>query len=816
MTKKILLMLILSIGILTKLSAQNLNIEQLAYINIDQISDEQIQAFWDKAQAQGYSLTDLETAAQVKGIPSSQISKLRQRIMSLSTSRVNKNNNSQTNKTSSNTQEVFGRTPINRAKDSLTLTEKNRLFGYDFFQNPKISFAPTINVPTPENYIINTGDELLIEVWGATENSTTQKVDNQGNIILPLAGKVHVGGLNFTEAKARINTALRRIYAGIAAPEGSYSKIYTGVSIANIRTVKVNIIGEVQAPGTYSISALSNVINALYASGGPTKNGSFRNIQVVRSGKTIATLDIYDFLLKGSQQGNINLIDQDVIIVPPYKNQVEVIGFVKREGLYEVKEGEKLSNLIDFFGGFSANAYKDNLVIERISGAKREVKEVALSEAEKFAIYGGDKLIVHKLSDIYHNKISITGAVYQPGNYAYRDGMTVLDLINKAAGIRDEAYLNRAILFRTLNRVDKQSVNFSLKDILEQKQTIPLQANDSLHIYGRDSLSLKYFVRIEGAVRKPQQVPFAKGMTPEDLIIIAGGFIEGADHSQVQVARQTNDTNFKIISNIQNVPLSENLEGKQSIELQPYDIVTVRFQKGYTPQQIVKIEGEIAFPGSYAILSKEERISSLIERAGGFAPYAYIEGATLLRKKGQEKEDNAQEKQLKKLKKVDKELSIIETEENTEDKKQKEKNEYRVGINLKRIMNNKNSYEDLILKEDDVLIIPSEKQTIEIKGLVLAPSLVRYERGKSTKSYINSAGGFSDNAQKRSVYVMYSNGDVKGTKKFLFFRSYPKVAPGAIVIVPEKPERKGMTATETISITTAITTLAILIYNTFK
>ena len=507
-----------------------------------------------------------------------------------------------------------------------------------------------------------------------------------------------------------------------------------------------------------------------------------------------------------------------MIIVPPYKNQVEVIGFVKREGLYEVKEGEKLSNLIDFFGGFSANAYKDNLVIERISGAKREVKEVALSEAEKFAIYGGDKLIVHKLSDIYHNKISITGAVYQPGNYAYKDGMTVLDLINKAAGIRDEAYLNRAILFRTLNRVDKQSVNFSLKDVLEQKQTIPLQANDSLHIYGRDSLSLKYFVRIEGAVRKPQQIPFAKGMTPEDLIIIAGGFIEGADHSQVQVARQTNDTNFKIISNIQNVPLSENLEGKQSIELEPYDIVTVRFQKGYTPQQIVKVEGEIAFPGSYTILSKEERISSLIERAGGFAPYAYIEGATLLRKKGKEKENNAQEKQLKKLKKVDKELSIIETTDtNTEEKKEnEEKNEYRVGINLKKIMKNKNSYEDLILKEDDVLIIPSEKQTIEIKGLVLAPSLVRYERGKSTKSYINSAGGFSDNAQKRSVYVMYSNGDVKGTKKFLFFRSYPKVAPGAIVIVPEKPERKGMSATETVSITTAITTLAILIYNTFK
>ena len=812
MIRKILFFLLLSVGFSLPLFAQvqNLNLEQLAYINVDQLSDEQIQSFWEKAQAQGYSITDLETAARVKGVPVSQITKLRQRIMTLSTS-VKKRTATSGNKPTSSEQEIFGRTG-RETRDSLQPIKKSRVFGYDFFQNPKISFAPTINVPTPESYIINTGDELLVEVWGAAESSTTQKVDNQGNIILPMAGKVHVGGLNFVEAKARINTALRKIYAGISAPEGSYAKVYTGVSIANIRTVKVNIIGEVEAPGTYSLSALSTVINALYASGGPTENGSFRNIQVVRGGKTIAHLDIYNFLLKGSQEGNINLNDQDVIIVPPYKNQVEVIGFVKREGLYEVKEGEKLSSLVDYFGGFKSNAYKDIMVIERIVGAKREVKEVPFSDASKFAMQGGDKLLVHKLSDIYHNRISITGAVYQPGNYAFSEGMTVLDLIDKAAGVREEAYLNRAILFRSIDRVDKQSLNFSLKDLLEKKQTIALQPNDSLHIYGRDSLITKPMVRIQGAVRKPQKFAYAKGLYPADLIIMAGGFIEGADQTQVQVARQLNDANFKTISKVYTVSLSK--EGGDSIALEPNDIVTVRYEKGYVPQQVVKIEGEVSFPGFYAILTKEERISSLVERSGGLAPYAYVEGATLVRKKDKnEKDDKAQEKQLKNLKKTDKDLTLIETKE---EEKNPEASEYRVGINLKKIMENKNSYQDLVLKDGDVLIIPSEKQTVEIKGLVLAPSLVRYEKGKSTRSYINSAGGFSDNAQKRSVYVVYANGDVKGTSRFLFFRSYPKVAPGALVIVPEKPEKKSLSTTETVSVMTALTTLAILIYNAFK
>ena len=782
------------------ISAQELNMEQLSSINIDNLSNDQIRSFWEKAQSQGYTLSDLENLAKLKGVPQIQISKLNQRILMLPSK-----------------QKVVSKTTIVEKQegiDTFGITDnknidikKSKVFGFDFFQNPKISFAPNVNMPTPENYIVGTGDELIIDVWGAAENSFSQKIDNQGNINLNIIGKIRVGGLNFNEVKTKINSALRQIYSGISASEGSYNKVYTSVSIGNVRTVKVNIIGEVQVPGTYSLNALSTLLNALYACGGPTETGSFRDIQLIRNGNKIATFDVYNFLLKGSQEGNLNLNDQDIIIVPPYKNQVEVKGNVKREGFYEIKDNENLATLIDFFGGFKANAYKDNLVIERIVGAKREVKEVSYSQANTFIMKSGDKLTVQKLSDIYHNKISIGGAVYQPGNYAYTEGMSALDLINRAAGVLDQAHLERGLLFRTTNRVDKQTLNFSVKDLLDKKINLPLQANDSLFIFSNDNIKNKQFVRIEGAVKNPRSVPFMEGLKAEDLIIMAGGFIEGADASTIHLSRQVNDENFKTISEVQHISLSPDLKvSSGSVTLQPNDIITVRYQKGYSAQQLIKIEGEISFPGHYSILTKDERISDFIERAGGITPYAYLKGATLIRKM----KDLSDKEQIKQLQELNNATNEIKIEKIGND------NEYRVGINLEKIMKNKNSYQNLILKNEDILIIPSEKQTVEVKGLVLAPSLVQYEKGKTLKSYVNNAGGFANNARKRAAYVMYANGSVEGTRNFLFFKSYPKIEPGSIIIIPEKPERKSLSTTETISITTALTTLMILIYNTFK
>ncbi len=782
------------------ISAQELNMEQLSSINVDNLSNDQIRSFWEKAQSQGYTLSDLENLAKLKGVPQIQISKLNQRILMLPSK-----------------QKVVSKTTIVEKQegiDTFGITDnknidikKSKVFGFDFFQNPKISFAPNVNMPTPENYIVGTGDELTIDVWGAAENSFSQKIDNQGNINLNMIGKIRVGGLNFNEVKTKINSALRQIYSGISASEGSYNKVYTSVSIGNVRTVKVNIIGEVQVPGTYSLNALSTLLNALYACGGPTETGSFRDIQLIRNGNKIATFDVYNFLLKGSQEGNLNLNDQDIIIVPPYKNQVEVKGNVKREGFYEIKDNENLATLIDFFGGFKANAYKDNLVIERIVGAKREVKEVSYSQANTFIMKSGDKLTVQKLSDIYHNKISIGGAVYQPGNYAYTEGMSALDLINRAAGVLDQAHLERGLLFRTTNRVDKQTLNFSVKDLLDKKINLPLQANDSLFIFSNDNIKNKQFVRIEGAVKNPKSVPFMEGLKAEDLIIMAGGFTEGADASTIHLSRQVNDENFKTISEVQHISLSPDLKvSSGSVTLQPNDIITVRYQKGYSAQQLIKIEGEISFPGHYSILTKDERISDFIERAGGITPYAYLKGATLIRKM----KDLSDKEQIKQLQELNNATNEIKIEKIGND------NEYRVGINLEKIMKNKNSYQNLILKNEDILIIPSEKQTVEVKGLVLAPSLVQYEKGKTLKSYVNNAGGFANNARKRAAYVMYANGSIEGTRNFLFFKSYPKIEPGSIIIIPEKPERKSLSTTETISITTALTTLMILIYNTFK
>lgn len=782
------------------ISAQELNMEQLSSINVDNLSNDQIRSFWEKAQSQGYTLSDLENLAKLKGVPQIQISKLNQRILMLPSK-----------------QKVVSKTTVVEKQESIDTfgitdnknidIKKSKVFGFDFFQNPKISFAPNVNMPTPENYIVGTGDELIIDVWGAAENSFSQKIDNQGNINLNMIGKIRVGGLNFNEVKTKINSALRQIYSGISASEGSYNKVYTSVSIGNVRTVKVNIIGEVQVPGTYSLNALSTLLNALYACGGPTETGSFRDIQLIRNGNKIATFDVYNFLLKGSQEGNLNLNDQDIIIVPPYKNQVEVKGNVKREGFYEIKDNENLATLIDFFGGFKANAYKDNLVIERIVGAKREVKEVSYSQANTFIMKSGDKLTVQKLSDIYHNKISIGGAVYQPGNYAYTEGMSALDLINRAAGVLDQAHLERGLLFRTTNRVDKQTLNFSVKDLLDKKINLPLQANDSLFIFSNDNIKNKQFVRIEGAVKNPKSVPFMEGLKAEDLIIMAGGFTEGADASTIHLSRQVNDENFKTISEVQHISLSPDLKvSSGSVTLQPNDIITVRYQKGYSAQQLIKIEGEISFPGHYSILTKDERISDFIERAGGITPYAYLKGATLIRKM----KDLSDKEQIKQLQELNNATNEIKIEKIGND------NEYRVGINLEKIMKNKNSYQNLILKNEDILIIPSEKQTVEVKGLVLAPSLVQYEKGKTLKSYVNNAGGFANNARKRAAYVMYANGSIEGTRNFLFFKSYPKIEPGSIIIIPEKPERKSLSTTETISITTALTTLMILIYNTFK
>ncbi|MDO5608761.1 MAG: SLBB domain-containing protein [Capnocytophaga sp.] len=781
------------------------DIQQISNMNVDNLSDEQIRTYWNKAQQEGYTLDQVITMAQSRGMSSMQAMKLRQRIMQLSTSSTN-NDTSFTEKkriAKDERNDAFGYTGYEN-KDSLLLfkNKKDSIFGYSFFNNPNISFTPNTNMATPDNYQVGIGDKLLIEVWGATESSSEQTVDNQGTIFLNGIGKVNVLGLPFNQVKAKINSALKRIYAGISAPENSYNKVYTGVSISQIRTVKVNIIGEVKVPGTYSLSSLSTVLNALYASGGPTENGSFREINLVRNGQKIATFDIYSFLIKGSEEGNLTLQDQDVIIVPPYINRVWAEGEVKRPGAYETKENETLANLISYFGGFTSDAYTNTLVIERIKEAKREVKEVAFDNINSFPIVSGDRLNVHKITDEYQNKLSIGGAVYQPGNYEFKEGMTAFDLLQRANGVRKEASLERGIIFRSTNRVDVETINFSVKDLIEQKNNVSLIANDSLHVFHKDSLRFERIVKINGAVNKPKTIPYMENMTIDDVIVLAGGLAQGADANMVDILRETNNGNFESFS--RSIKTSMNTNDASEI-LHPNDVVTVRYMIGYTPLQTISVKGEVMFPGEYNLSSKQERISDLVAKAGGFTPFAYVKGATLVRRKTEEAEKQ-QEDFLKELASDDESIKKIE----------KTVNEFRIGIDLQKIIDKKGSKYDLFLTEGDELIIPTERQTVEVKGEVLVPSLVRYEKGMNLRDYISGAGGFSNEAKKNSVYVMYANGTIKATKNSLFFKNYPELEPGAIIIVPTRPERKPLSTGETISIFTALTTMGVLIYNAIK
>ena len=804
----------LFIGV-ASLNAQggNTNNVDITSGNVDNLTDTQLQTAWARAQAQGYSIDQFVAMARARGMQEAQAMKLRQRLMQLgSATKSTTKGTSSTDKMRKPAEEedIFGYSG-NEPKEKTPQPEKDKeIFGMDFFKNPKISFTPNLNMATPENYQVGPGDELLVEVWGATEGNFKQKVDAEGNIFLNGVGRIHVAGLSFSEVKAKINSFLKRIYSGISAPDGSYAKIYTGVTITQVRTVKVNIIGEVMVPGTYSLSSLSTVLNALYACGGPSESGSFREISLVRGGKKIANFDIYDFLINGSEKGNLGLQDQDVIIVPPYKNRVWVEGQVKRKGFYEMLSTETLANLVSFFGGFTSDAFTNTLVLERIKEAKREVKEINFSEISKLKMQNGDRLKVHAITNEYQNRLSIGGAVYQPGVYEYKEGMTALDLLNRANGVKKDASLNRGLIFRTENRVDYQTLSFSVKDLIENKHNIALKDNDSLYIFYKDSLQFKRFVKVEGAVNKPRELSYMENMTVEDAISLAGGLSKGADPSVIEVFRETNDGNFEKLSQAFKVSSNNDLKSEgEAMVLQPNDVVSVRYIKGFTPLQTVSVMGEVLYPGIYSIQSKNEHISDLLERVGGFTPFAYKEGATLVRKKTEEGEIQ-QEDFLDEL--ISQESTSTESSKSLK-KVAKKTSEYRIGIDVSKILKHKHSKYDLLLNEGDVLLIPSERQTVEIRGEVLAPSMVRFQKGQSLRQYIDQAGGFSNRAKKRSIYVLYANGSIKSTRNSLFFKNYPELAPGAIVIVPSKPERKQMSTGETVGIISAITTMGVLIYN---
>ncbi|MCT8341105.1 SLBB domain-containing protein [Flavobacteriaceae bacterium TK19130] len=781
-----------------ELSAQ-VSPKMLEEANVEEMSDAQVLQYWERAKAEGYTLEQLKTLAAAKGVPATRIAAFERRLNEA--------------RTASTGQSIQGDNSELLVKDTLKMglyprpvavaPEKSPLFGYEFFNNPNISFTPNQSLATPPNYQLGPGDSIVINIWGAAENVYNVEVDREGAVRIPNVGPVYVSGLTMESASEKIKTKLKRVYGGISAPNNSAYKVFVDIALGTVRTVQVNIIGEIQVPGTYNLSALSTVLNALYASGGPTKQGTFRKIKLVRNGEEVSYFDVYDYLINGSQKGNKTLQDQDVLIVAPYISRISVSGAVKRPGIYELLPEETFSDLLEFTSGFTSNAYKDRIVLERIEGDRKVVREIEVANASDIPLKDGDNINVREIIEKFENRISIEGAVYRPGKYELTDGLTLQDLIEKAAGLTEEAFLGRGILYRSQDGVMDEIVPFSVQAVMEDRRDVLLQADDRVMIYNKYDLSKRQPVSIDGAVNNPGSFAYAENMTIEDLVIMASGFKEGANAEQINVFRKVTDNEFETLSKSFTVTAdgSLELEGGGSFTLEPGDRVSVRYLRGVSEQKNVSINGEANFAGTYVIENKNAKISDLVTMAGGLSPYAFLQGATLIRRNPYYRDD-AQEITFDNLN--------DDTEVEPDDIKNKV--EFRVGIDLEEILKDPDSKYNMVLKNGDKLVIPSIKETVKVEGEVLAPALVRFDKNYTLMDYIDKSGGYATNAKKGKTYVVYANGDIASTKHFLFFKNYPKIKPGAVILVPSKPvDRNKLSAQEVIGISSGLTTLGLLI-----
>ena len=828
-----LLALFFLIGLTIPVLAQ-VNPQNLSNIRVDELSDDQVRAFMRQVEASGLGEAHLEQIAQSRGMRPEEAKKLRERV-----DKLKKAGNKQTNPTKVSPQNADGRQFINDA-DSATV-EKNpeteaekallelrsKIFGADLFKNKNQTFEPNLNIATPKGYVIGANDELLIDLSGNSEASYELKVSPEGTIKVEYVGIIPVAGLTIEAATTRIKSRMAKVYSGLAS-----GNTRLNVAIGNIRSIKVILMGEVKTPGTYTLPSLATVFNALYSSGGPTENGSFRAIELIRSGKKIALLDIYEFLMKGEIATNLKLQDQDIIRIPVYQSRIELVGEIKRPGIYELKTGESYTNLLNFAGGFTENAYQARIKVLKNTDTERKIADIAKEQFASYQPATGDKYFVDRVLERFTNRVQIEGAVFRPGAYELASGMKLSQLIQKADGLKEDAFLSRGYLTRLKADNQTQLISFDVAAIISGKTPdIQLQREDLISISSIFDLKEEFKVSIDGEVREPGQFDYAQNMTIEELIIQAGGFSEGASPQRIEISRRVrlSDQNAELTKTAEvfQIDIDKELNfSKPKFELLPFDIVSVRSSMGYEIQKQVKVEGEVLYPGMYTISNKNERISDLVKRAGGLTALAYAKGASLKREgvskvKGLDKDDakaqqelveeqKAKSKQLKRLQE-----NAVDTTKASVQEPEVPKNVY-VGINLEKIIEAPKSSADLILEEGDVLRIPKELQTVKVNGEVLYPVTTSYADGKTLKYYISQGGGFSEKSIRKRTYVIYANGSVKSTRKVFLFNNYPSIEPGAEVFVPKKDVKKPVSAGEIVGISSALASMAVIILNLVK
>lgn len=829
----------------------------LSTIKVDDLSDAQIQELIRRAGEAGLSESELIQMARLRGVSEAELEKLKTRIEKLEVS----GSGGKPSATSSK-REPRRQGDLNEITEGLfklqedpgnSSEEPSPYFGADIFYNKKrrLSFEPNLNIATPKNYVLGPGDLIYIDVYGQSEKYYEATISSDGFIILDNVGPVALSGKTIEDAAIIIKNRFLNFYTGMG---GSNPNTFMQVTLGNVRTIKVHLVGELRLPGTFTLSAFSTVFNALYAAGGPNDNGTMRQVKIIRDGKIISKVDIYDFLVNGNADLNFQLKDQDVVMVDPFLSRVSVSGEVKRPKIFEVKEDETFADILKYAGGFTDLAFKDRINVIRITGKEKAVSDIFNEQFSIFTVKGGDEYTVTKVLNRFSNRVQVKGAVFREGNFSLTDGLTLSQLVKNADGVRGEAYLERASILRTYDDLTTEVISVNLRGILEgTAPDIPLQREDVVRIASIYDLQEEYYVQISGEVKNPGTYPFSKQMSAEDLIILAGGLRESANIDDIEIARRSTSNDSGTFSELIPVKINMGLEIRENpVTLQAFDNVVVRRKPNFTLNKQILIQGQVNSPGIFSVQTAEERISDVIKRAGGLTPYAYTKGATLIRRteyfdteseqlrrqrnlqdlqqKLQQDPNNSESQELL-LQRLFLEIGNVDlgTSEGAiaaQSKKEaitgisetkadlaplRIRQTEAVAIDLEDIMKNPGSDKDLILEEGDVISIPRQLQTVRLRGDVVYPATVRFEQDRGTKFYINRAGGFDMRANRKRTYVVYANGEVARTKSFFGLRSYPAVAPGAEVIVPTKGPRLPVRPGEIAGIATALATLALVL-----
>ncbi len=751
----------------------------MSALSFAQMTDSQVITYVKERSAAGDSQSQIAKNLLSRGVTQQQVERIRSKYNNATSVNAMQNaddidrgrvNNGEIRESAH--PDVFSTISLRDAnQDRSESSNRKQIFGHDIFRADALSFAPSMNIPTPANYVLGPGDEVILDIYGASQLSNSLKISPDGAIVIPGDGPVAIAGLTASQAQAKVMNSIG----------GHYEDSTIRLTVGQTRTVVVNVMGEVVTPGTYTISAFATVFNALYLSGGVNDIGTLRDIQVSRNGQIISHIDIYDFILNGKMPGNVMLADNDVIIVGPYKNLVQVEGKVKRPMYYELENDESLQSLLQYAGGFTGDAFQDKIRVERKTLDGLTVHNVERANFSAFHPLDGDVAVVENIIERYRNTVTIQGAVFRPGKYKLGTDVTsVRTLVEQAGGLLEKAITSRAVLHRMKPDRTIEAQSIPLREIVDGAHPDMSLLNEDVLIVAstevRDSLQQ---VSILGEVFRPGDYPYTANATIEDLIIEAGGLRESASLTNVEVARRitsaADNADGLLMSQVFSFSLHEGLSMSDAtnFRLEPYDIITIHRSPNYIVQRMVSITGEVNYAGSYAITGKEERLTDILKRAGGPTKNAYIDGIQFIRKMS-EKELDIQRMKLETAQTEADSLRIMEELERTT---------YRVGVDIQRALANPGGVSDIVIQEGDEIYIPRFNNTVKISGEVLHPNTVAYREGMNFNYYINQAGGVNKTGRKRGAYIVYANGQVGKSGK-------GAVLSGCEIVVPVKEKKE--------------------------